>query len=85
VNFSEWSTVLVLKTLTGKISIDLKGSVDTNLTDRYETSLTPTFTGTFSYNKTGEFIIKHKFDLYKENKLIDSSNWIVKNTAINTY
>lgn len=69
--FSEWSTVMILKAITEPI-ITIKNN------SYLEYSTNPIFYG--SYKNTGnESEDLYKFELYKDNQLIEESNWLQHN------
>ena len=90
-NFSEWSTVMVVKAIEPplvEITNNPKGKEITNfislLDIKLETNTNPLFEGI--YRNTGNEIVTHyKFDLYDitniEEQLLESSNWLVHDSS----
>lgn len=89
-NFSDWSTVMILKSIPKPEIIILNNTIlnTAGLADNVssvETSLTPIFKGKYS-NTIYEPVYKYKFDLYsKDNYLLESSNWKVHNLSEDIY
>ena len=80
-NFSEWSTVMIIKAI-AKPEIYIENTSVTKIEvitrKQTESSLTPLFVGGYTDNVSNEQLDKYKFDLYSENEedLIESSDWV---------
>lgn len=80
-NFSEWSTVMIIKAI-AKPEIYIENTSVTKIEvitrKQTESSLTPLFVGGYTDDVSNEQLDKYKFDLYSENEenLIESSDWV---------
>lgn len=87
--YSEWSTVMVIKFLISKPTLLVHGSFSDSNDINYEPKTMPEFVGIFEY--TGEeYLDKYKFDLIYNEEVIETSNWLQHNlnygnTGQNTY
>lgn len=78
--FSEWSTVMVIKAISPPTVTIANGNVskDNNSSTKFlEGTLTPLFLGSYTDNSGSEPLEKFKFDLYQDEELIESSDWII--------
>ena len=83
--WSEWSTIMVTKTLANVPELTLKGTFDQDSAFVYEPSATPLFAGTFSYDGQ-EYLDKYRFVLLDEkNKMIEDSGWLQANKNLMEY
>jgi len=74
--WSEWSTIMVTKTLANTPTLDLNGTFVSDDTIKYEPSPTPLFVGKFTYDGE-EYLDKYRFILMNQNKkVIESSDWV---------
>lgn len=78
--FSEWSNVMAIKPITMPDIKILKMNDSDILTD-----LSPLFQGICTIAaKNRETVDKYKFDLYQNDKLLETSNWLIHNSGTNT-
>lgn len=90
-NFSEWSTVMIVKAISDPMVEILNAEAvkqDVISSERTEASLTPLFTGAFTIAAVNkEPVDKYKFDLYSgqevdEKQLLETSGWIQHNSSV---